>query len=112
MKKNRIFIIEFITGGGFNQVEIPDSLFAEGYGMLRSIVADFKNLDYEIETFIDSRIALLSRYIEADFINIIHKSDKFFKKFKDCVRKNEFCFIIAPEFSKILYSLTNTLSIV
>lgn len=106
MKKNRIFIVEFVTGGGFNQNEIPSSLFAEGYGMLRSVIADFNDLDYEIETFLDFRILLLSRYLKADFINVIQRSDNFFKKFKDCVRKNEFCFIIAPEFSNILYSLT------
>ncbi|MFW9780868.1 MAG: ATP-grasp domain-containing protein [Candidatus Heimdallarchaeota archaeon] len=106
MTKDRIFILEFVTGGGFNQVEIPDSLFAEGYGMLRSVIEDFKDLDFEIETIIDFRLTLLSKYLKADFINVIQKSDNFFKKFKDCVKKNKFCFIIAPEFSNILYKLT------
>ncbi|MFX1353629.1 MAG: ATP-grasp domain-containing protein [Promethearchaeota archaeon] len=106
MKKSRIFIIEFVTGGGFNQVEIPDSLFAEGYGMLRSVIADFKDLDFEIETILDTRLTLLSNYIKADFINVIQKFDDFFKKFEDCVKRNKFCFIIAPEFSGILYKLT------
>ncbi len=42
MMKNRIFIFEFVSGGGFNKIEIPISLFCEGYGMLRSIIMDFK----------------------------------------------------------------------
>ncbi|MFX0017990.1 MAG: ATP-grasp domain-containing protein [Promethearchaeota archaeon] len=106
MNKNTIFIIEFVSGGGFNQVEIPASLFAEGFGMLRSIIADFKNLDYEIETLLDFRIHFLSRYLNADFINIIQNSDNFCAKFKECIKKSKFCFIIAPEFLNILFNLT------
>jgi len=106
MNKNTIFILEFVSGGGFNQVKIPASLFAEGYGMLRSIIADFKNLDYEIETLLDFRINFLSKYLKADFINIVQNSDSFITKFKECVRKSKFCFIIAPEFLNILFNLT------
>lgn len=106
MSKNTIFILEFVSGGGFNQVKIPGSLIAEGYGMLRSIIADFKDLDYEIETLLDFRIHFLSRYLKADFINIVQISDNFYTKFKECVRKSKFCFIIAPEFLNILFNLT------
>ncbi len=106
MNKNTIFILEFVSGGGFNQVKIPASLFAEGYGMLRSIIADFKNLDYEIETLVDFRIHSLSRYLKADLINLVQNSDNFFTKFKECVRKSKFCFIIAPEFLNTLFNLT------
>jgi len=48
MMKKRIFIFEFVTGGGFNRVNIPISLFCEGFGMLRSIIKDFKSLGFEI----------------------------------------------------------------
>jgi predicted ATP-grasp superfamily ATP-dependent carboligase len=106
MNKNTIFILEFVSGGGFNQVKIPASLFAEGYGMLRSVIADFKNLEYEIETLLDFRIHFLSRYLKADIINIVQNSDNFITKFKECVRKSKFCFIIAPEFVNTLFNLT------
>lgn len=106
MNKNTIFILEFVSGGGFNQVKIPAPLFAEGYGMLRSIIADFKNLDYEIETLLDFRIHFLSRCLKADLINIVQNSDNFITKFKECVRKSKFCFIIAPEFLNTLFNLT------
>ncbi len=106
MNKNTIFILEFVSGGGFNQVKIPALLFAEGFGMLRSIIADFQNLDYEIETLLDFRIQFLSRCLKADFINIVQNSDNFVTKFKECVKKSKFCFIIAPEFLNILFNLT------
>ena len=54
MSNNRIFIFEFVSGGGFNQVDIPNSLFCEGYGMLKSIITDFKALNFEISTLLDN----------------------------------------------------------
>ena len=72
MSRKTIFIFEFIAGGGFNQDEIPPSLFCEGFGMLRAIVEDFKALDYEIITILDNRIQCFSQYLEADEVNTIN----------------------------------------
>ena len=107
MKKSNIFLFEFVSGGGFNQVDIPTSLFCEGYGMLRSIIADFKLLDFEISTLLDYRIQKsLSKYLKADFIEQVESHDNYIKKFKKFVKETEYCFIIAPEFSNILFDLT------
>ena len=110
MNKNRIFIFEFVSGGGFNRVEIPSSLFCEGYGMLRSIIADFKAIDFEVFTLLDYRITFLSDYLNADYIKEVNTRDNFIKVFKESVKECEFCFIIAPEFSNILYDLTKIAS--
>ena len=110
MNKNRIFIFEFVSGGGFNRVEIPSSLFCEGYGMLRSIIADFKAINLEVVTLLDYRITFLSEYLNADHIKEVNVGDNFIKKFKDSLKECEFCFIIAPEFSNILYDLTKIAS--
>jgi len=74
--------------------------------MLRSIIADFKSLDFEILTLIDYRISFLSHYLLADNIKIVNAEDNCLNKFKESVKESEFNFIIAPEFSNILYDLT------
>ncbi len=107
MKKSNIFLFEFVSGGGFNQVDIPASLFCEGYGMLRSIIADFKLLDFEINTLLDYRIQKsLIKYLKADFIEQVEFHDNYIKKFKKFVKESEYSYIIAPEFSNILFDLT------
>ncbi|MFX0006257.1 MAG: ATP-grasp domain-containing protein [Candidatus Hermodarchaeota archaeon] len=106
MKKNRLFIFEFVSGGGFSNTAIPTSLFCEGFGMLRSIIEDFSLLDFEIYSMIDYRISFLSELIKTDNLIEVNKQDNFIKLFKDLVRKCEYVFIIAPESSNILYNLT------
>ena len=101
-----IFIFEFVSGGGFSQVEIPSSLFCEGYAMLRTIIEDFKVLGFHITTLLDSRIEFLSHYIKADVIKSIELKEDYLKKYTSCVRDSDYCFVIAPEFSNILYNLT------
>ena len=69
MSKKKIFIFEFLCGGGFNKVNIPSSLFSEGFGMLRSIVSDFKAQDFEIKTMLDYRAQFLSEFLQTDEIS-------------------------------------------
>ncbi|MFX0004043.1 MAG: ATP-grasp domain-containing protein [Candidatus Hodarchaeota archaeon] len=106
MTNNSIFIFEFISGGGFAHTNIPNSLFCEGFGMLRSIIADFKALDFEIQITLDYRIWFLSKYLQADIIRKVEKNNNFQTIFKELVKNNKYVFIIAPETSGILYELT------
>ncbi len=68
MRKKTLFIFEYVSGGGFNQMEIPSSLFCEGYGMLKSLILDFKKLNFKISTLLEHRIFFLSSYLKADNI--------------------------------------------
>jgi len=106
MSKKKLFVFEFITGGGYNQEEIPPSLFCEAYGMLRGLISDFKELDFEIATLLDYRIFPFSDYLNIKTIIKVDKQDNYIEKFEQMVKLNESCFIIAPEFSNILYNLT------
>ncbi|MCK4780346.1 MAG: hypothetical protein KAT57_09175, partial [Candidatus Lokiarchaeota archaeon] len=106
MSKNLIFIFEFVSGGGFSQIKIPTSLFCEGFGMLRSIIADFKALDFEIYTILDQRIFFLSNFLHADIIRKVNENGDYLTIFKEIVNKCHYTFIIAPETSNILYNLT------
>ncbi len=106
MSKKKLFIFEFVSGGGFNQEEIPASLFCEGYGMLRVIISDFKKLNFEISILLDYRIEGLSSLLHADFLETVERKHDYLLKFEKMVKKNDHVFIIAPEFSNILYRLT------
>ncbi|MFW9970868.1 MAG: hypothetical protein ACFFDF_11780, partial [Candidatus Odinarchaeota archaeon] len=106
MANNKIFIFEFVSGGGFNRSNIPISLFCEGFAMLRSIIADFKALDFEIQTMLDYRIYFLSKFIQANLIRKVGEKNNYLEIFKNLVKDSKYVFIIAPETSKILYTLT------
>ncbi|NVM36843.1 MAG: ATP-grasp domain-containing protein [Candidatus Lokiarchaeota archaeon] len=106
MNRNLIFIFEFVSGGGFSRIKIPTSLFCEGFGMLRSIIADFKALDFEINTILDNRIFFLSNFLQADIVRKVNENDDYITIFKEFVNKCHYTFIIAPETSNILYNLT------
>jgi predicted ATP-grasp superfamily ATP-dependent carboligase len=106
MINQNLFIFEFVTGGGYNQLAIPSSLFCEGFAMLRTIVEDFKMLGFKITTLLDERISHLSRLLNSDDVKFVKDKDDFLIRYIDCVKDSSYCFIIAPEFSKHLYNLT------
>lgn len=106
MFNQKLFIFEFVSGGGYNQIDIPSTLFCEGYAMLRTIAEDFKRLGFQITTLLDKRISHLSRYLKTDMVKFVKPKDDYLKIYTKLVKKSTFCFIIAPEFSKHLYNLT------
>ena len=106
MRGQRIFIYEHISGGGFNNKEIPLSLFSEGFGMLRTIVEDFKALNFEVKTMLDYRIIKMAFLLNCDYIKEIKREMTIIQEFKSSIKDCQYIFIIAPEFSKILYNFT------
>jgi len=106
MNKNTLFVFEFISGGGFNKINIPSSLFCEGFGMLKSIISDFKVLDFEIISILDYRASFLTKFLQADRIRIVNPEDNYLLLFKKVLEECSYCFIIAPESSNTLYNLT------
>lgn len=107
MSGNKIFIFEFISGGGFNKEKIPSSLFCEGFAMLNSISSDFTKLDFEVHTLLDERIMHLSDYLQIEHFIPVDNRDNYLEIFKQGLGSCESCFIIAPEFSDILYNLSS-----
>jgi tyramine---L-glutamate ligase len=106
MHTQRIFIYEHISGGGFNNREIPLSLFSEGFGMLRTIIEDFKALDFEVKTMLDYRILKMSNLLNCDYIMEVKRGMTIIQEFKSLIKDCQYVFIIAPEFSKVLYKFT------
>lgn len=106
MDGQRVFIYEHVSGGGFNNKEIPLSLFSEGFGMLRVIIEDLKALNFEVKTMLDYRIFRMGNLLICDYIKEIKREMNIVKEFKATIKDCQFVFIIAPEFSKILYNFT------
>lgn len=106
MRKQKIFIFEFVSGGGYNNTVIPSSLFCEGYSMLKSLIEDFYKLNFEIYTLLDKRIAFLGKFLKAYKITLVDGNCDYLEKYKKVALESDACFIIAPEFSNILYKLT------
>lgn len=111
MRKKKLFIFEFVSGGGYNNLLIPSSLFCEGYSMLKSLIEDFSELNFEIYTLLDKRIAYLGRFLKANKITFVDENCNYLEKYKKVLLKSDACFIIAPEFSNILYKLTEIANI-
>ncbi|MFX1394702.1 MAG: ATP-grasp domain-containing protein, partial [Promethearchaeota archaeon] len=66
----------------------------------------FKSLNFEISTLLDYRGISYKNFLKADIIKKVEANEDYLIKFKEEVKKSEYCFIIAPEFSGILYELT------
>jgi len=111
MRKQKLFIFEFVSGGGYNTSSLPTALFCEGYSMLKSIIEDFYNQNFEIYTILDKRIAFLGRYLKANQIVLVDENCNYLEKYENMLLKTDACFIIAPEFSNILYELTEIATI-
>jgi predicted ATP-grasp superfamily ATP-dependent carboligase len=105
----KIAIYEYVSGGGYAQQPLPFGLLAEGYGMLRSIAADFKAAGHEVTVLLDERISKLNPRLEADFtVPIIYSSEP--QKFLCNISAvNDAVYVIAPETNQILQKLVQSI---
>jgi len=98
----RLFICEFITGGGLQGKEMPDNLVREGNIMLEAILKDFLEIGFtDIITTRDVRLDLLSLPIQ----QIIIEGD-IYSIWQSCMNDADAVLIIAPESEDILFDLT------
>ncbi|NHJ04604.1 MAG: ATP-grasp domain-containing protein [Candidatus Heimdallarchaeota archaeon] len=98
----KIFIQEFSTGGGFAQTLLDFNLIIEGFGMLRLLIQNFKRLNLEVITTLDSRLLFLIDFLEADEILLINQGESFLEKSESLVMKCDSFIIIAPGTDGIL----------
>ncbi len=106
MIRQKIFIFEFVSGGGFSRKEMPASLFSEGFGMLKCIVEDFHSLGFEVHTILDHRINFLASSLKISSYKTVTEKDDYIDIFKGTLEECDSAFLIAPEFSHILHNLT------
>lgn len=98
----RLFIGEFITGGGLLGKELPNNLIREGNMMLEAILKDLIDTGiHEIITTRDTRLDLLPLPIEQISID-----KDIYSTWQSCMNDADAVLIIAPESGNVLLNLT------
>ena len=98
----KILIYEYVSGGGYAEQPLPPSVLAEGYAMLRGLIADFKAAGHEISVLLDERISRFDASLDADLVIPICHSEEPEKIITAISKMNDAMYIIAPETSRIL----------
>jgi len=98
----RLFICEFITGGGLQDKELPDALAREGNMMLEAVLTDLLQTGItDIITTRDDRLDELSLPVK----QIAIEGD-IYSCWQSCMDDADAVLIIAPESEDVLFNLT------
>ncbi|MGZ5052585.1 MAG: ATP-grasp domain-containing protein [Methylobacter sp.] len=103
----KILVFEYITGGGFNKQDLPDSLACEGRLMLDALLDDLNHSNksrlepFEIIVMLDARLVNSN----ADNIVTITAEQDVTAVFANLVKQADYVWPIAPEFDGILQNL-------
>ena len=103
----RLFISEFITGGGLVHDPLPHSLKQEGLMMLHALVRDCRKIsDLEITITLDKRIEF-----QADWVHIVRLNEEhdYMRVVEKNARQHDITWVIAPESDDTLVSLVEML---
>ncbi len=104
----RLFVTEFITGGGFANHPLPEGLKQEGLLMLNSVLADCSRLrDIHLMTCLDPRIELTD--INVDVYPVENSTD-YMQQVSQLAHENDYAWVIAPESAGVLESLVSRLT--
>jgi len=101
----RLLVYEHVSGGGFADESIPPSVLSEGFGMLRTLIADFEAAGHSVTTLLDSRIARLNPPINADCVVPVFSSREAQANIQKISEQADAAYIIAPETDGVLQSL-------
>ena len=105
----RILVYEHVSGGGFADGSIPASVLSEGFGMLRTLTADFKAAGHSVTTTLDSRVARLNPPIGADCVVPIFSSREAEVSIRKFSEQADAAYVIAPETDGVLQSLVEAI---
>ncbi|WP_031429959.1 ATP-grasp domain-containing protein [Methylomicrobium agile] len=104
----KILVFEYISGGGCNREELPDSLAREGLLMLKALLEGLGEIpDLEITVMLDARLSG-GRVPPNVRTVLIGRQDDCFIRFEQLVERQDAVWPIAPEFEGILFSLSGT----
>jgi len=110
----KILVFEYITGGGFNKQELPDSLASEGHLMLQALLDNLRShaehgneSGITVVLMLDSRVNGLINTANFDTV-IINAEQNSHEEFARLALDCDAVWPIAPEFDGILQSLCRT----
>ncbi|MEJ2454801.1 MAG: ATP-grasp domain-containing protein [Candidatus Thiodiazotropha sp.] len=102
----RVFVFEYITGGGMLDSPLPSSLAEEGDMMLKALVSDLMELPHiEVVATRDARLGKPDLPIEFHMLNGL---DEFFETWLQCIAWSDAVWPIAPEYAEILKHISET----
>ncbi len=101
----RILVYEHVSGGGYAGQPISPSVLSEGFGMLRSIVSDFKSAGHEVTVLLDNRLSKLNPPIVADCTLPVFHPKEAEKFLINAAKINDAVYVIAPETGQTLQSI-------
>lgn len=100
----KLFICEFITGGGFQAVQLPNSLACEGRLMRDALLRDIADLPaWQVTTTHDVRLAP-STWVSTSIA--VHADTDIWALWQQCMQQADAVWLIAPETDGVLYRLT------
>jgi tyramine---L-glutamate ligase len=107
MKKLKILVFEYITGGGFNKTELPEPLAKEGLLMLQALVDDLVEIIMiDFLMMLDCRVE--ERLTHHTNIHIVRPEHEWQQEFIRLIALCDAVWIIAPESDNILQNLCQT----
>ena len=101
----RLLVYEHVSGGGYAGQPISPNVLSEGFGMLRSIVSDFKSAGHEVTILLDARLSNLNPPIVADCTIPVNYPQKTEILFTNAAKINDAAYVVAPETGQMLQSL-------
>jgi predicted ATP-grasp superfamily ATP-dependent carboligase len=101
----RLIVYEHVSGGGYAGQPIPPNVLSEGFGMMRTIVSDFKAAGHEVTVLLDGRLSKLNPPVAADCTVPVFYSQEPKKFLSNIAKINDAIYVIAPETGQTLQSL-------
>lgn len=101
----KVLVFEFITGGGFNRQELPETLASEGLLMLQALLDDLVDLaDLQLTVMLDARMTGFINLRSARQVIVSGDADCL-AQFEAQVREADAVWPVAPETGGLLESL-------
>jgi predicted ATP-grasp superfamily ATP-dependent carboligase len=101
----RLLVYEHVSGGGCADEAISPSVLSEGFGMLRTLISDFKAAGHSVTTMLDARIAKLNPPTGADCVAPVFSSRETQASIQKISEQAEAAYVIAPETDGVLRSI-------
>ncbi len=99
----RIFVYEYICGGGLASQPLPESLQREGWAMLMAVLEDFRRcLGVETVTLLDARFAESAGKLVGTRVDFVEPGAEA-GLYREQTRQAEFTVVIAPESDFLLH---------
>lgn len=101
----RIIVYEHISGGGYAGQSLPTDVLAEGFAMMKGLVADFAAAGHKVTVLVDERITRLNPSIAADFVVPVSYPEEIARFLSAIAPVNDAIYIIAPDTGQTLKTM-------